>query len=200
MDFHDLKTAVHRITLSEEAKARIIRNCASSQTSQKETYQMKKYTHFKKPATLAALLALCLCLSLSVAAATGLGQFRDIFDFGGAVVGTAYENATQEIQVDAATAEGQILLTVTFSNEETLPYRELEFLTLGDYQILDAEGQVIAQGTGETPVAIENGQVVLTIPLNGMDYTGCELVINSFIGGKKADQPLPITGNWICKF
>lgn len=197
MDFHHLKTTVHHITLSEEAQSRIIRNCASA-ASRKEEYVMKKHTHFKKPATLAAVLALCLCLTLSVAAADGFGQFRDIFGFGGAVVGTAYENATQEIQVEATLAEDRIILTAVFTNPNSFPYRELETLTLGDYQILDGEGKVIVQGTGETPVTIANGQVTLTVPTNGMDCAGCELVITSFIGSKKADQPLEITGTWHC--
>lgn len=198
MDFHHLKSTVQHITLSEEAKSRIIRNCASSAASQKEENVMKKHTYFKKPATLAAVLALCLCLTLSVAAAGGFGQFQDILGFGGAVVGTAYENATQEIQVEARIEKSQIILTATFVDSDAFPYRELETLTLGEYRILDGEGKFIAQGSGEAPVVIENGQVALTIPLNGMDCTGCELVISSFIGSKKADQPLEITGSWHC--
>ena len=199
MEIQNLKPALQKITLSEEAKNRIIQNCASSALSHKEEIFMKKHTHFPKPATLAAVVVLCLCLTLTVGAASRFGQFRDVFGFNGAVVGTTYENATQEIQVDAAIKEDQIILTIAFVDPNAFPYRELEFLTLGNYEILDTEGKVIAQGSGETPVTIENGQVTLSIPLNGTDCTGCELIITGFIGDKKAEQPLPITGNWRCR-
>ena len=41
--------------------------------------------------------------------------------------------------------------------------------------------------------------ILQTIPLSGMDSTGCELIISGFVGGKKADQPLEITGSWRCE-
>ena len=78
------------------------------------------------------------------------------------------------------------------------PAEELENLTLGDYQIIDAQGKIITPGVDMEPAAVENGQVTLSIPLNGTDCTGCELVITGFIGSKKAEQPLPITGSWHC--
>ncbi len=46
----------------------------------------------------------------------------------------------------------------------------------------------------------ENGKVTFEIPLDDIASEEYELVINEFIGSKKADQPLPIKGEWECVF
>lgn len=197
MDISHLKSAVNRITLPEEAADRIIRNCASG-TAQKENTIMKKPIRFKKPATLAAVLALCLCLTVAASAAVNSGQFRDILGFGGTVVGTAYENATQEIRLESSVTEHQLTLTATFLDPEAFPYRELEALALGTYQILDSQDNVIVQGDATDFSPIADGCAVLTLDLTGLEQAPCRLVVTGFIGSKKADQPLPITGSWTC--
>lgn len=63
----------------------------------------------------------------------------------------------------------------------------------------DAAGEVVAEGESGEPAAVTDGGTVLTLPFEAAPgaYT---LVIENFVGGSKADQPLPITGLWEYSF
>ena len=47
---------------------------------------------------------------------------------------------------------------------------------------------------------IVDGKAVMTISLDGIDSGDYKLLISSFVGSKKADQPLKISGDWECDF
>ena len=59
---------------------------------------------------------------------------------------------------------------------------------------------VIVDGEGDDFVEIVNGKAVMTVSLGGIDNGDYKLLISSFVGAKKADQPLKISGDWICEF
>ena len=63
-----------------------------------------------------------------------------------------------------------------------------------------ASGDVVVDGEGDDFVEIVDGKAVMTISLDGVDNGDYKLVISFFIGSKKADQPLKISGNWKCDF
>jgi len=65
---------------------------------------------------------------------------------------------------------------------------------------VDASGDVVVDGEGDDFVEIVDGKAVMTISLDGVDNGDYKLVISSFIGSKKADQPLKISGDWECGF
>lgn len=49
-------------------------------------------------------------------------------------------------------------------------------------------------------VEIVNGEANMSISLGGVYSGNYKLLVNSFTGGKKADQPLEISGTWECDF
>jgi len=200
MEFRELKQSVEKIEMSDEMQNRIIRNCRLSAVHETEEIIMKNRVNFtfKKVASIAAVLALCLCVS--VAAANHFGHFKDVTNWTGAVIGTEYEQATDEIEVNAVAEQGVLTVTAAFLTPDTAPYSEEEAFSVGSYQIMDASGDVVVDGEGDDFVEIVDGKAVMTISLDGVDNGDYKLVISSFIGSKKADQPLKISGDWECGF
>lgn len=163
-------------------------------------------------AVLLCVISVCICIP-SIASSEE-GFFKDIVRWwDGAVVGTEYENAAQEIQIQAAPAiveDGKwfIPLTVTFFEMGSKePYIHLigGSAALGDYQIIDASGTEIysAHGQQETVGELEDGKTAFMQPAGvetlskGTKYI---LVIESIYGLRKAEQPLEIKGHWECEF
>ncbi|MBE6995543.1 MAG: hypothetical protein E7429_02260 [Ruminococcaceae bacterium] len=200
MEFRELKQSVEKIKMSEEMQNRIIRNCRASAVHKTEEITMRNRVsfNFKKVVSIAAVIALCLCAS--VAAANHFGTFKDVTNWTGAVVGTEYVQATDEIEVNAVAEEGVLTITATFLAPDTAPYSEQETFRVGNYRILDASGNVIVDGEGDEFVEIVDGKAVMTISLDGIHNGDYKLLIGSFVGSKKADQPLKISGNWGCAF
>lgn len=142
---------------------------------------------------IAAALITTLCCATAFAAVSG-GWFADVTNSFGAVTGTEYHNATEEITVTAEAENGLLTVHVTFLVPEQFPYRECETLRMGDYTIADRSGS-------ETEaVPIVNGTVQLTVPIGDLPAGEYTLSIEQFIGEKKAEQPLPIYGDWECEF
>lgn len=187
MDFYGIKENVEAIGLPEDARCRIRRNLEH----RKEHTVMKK--QYRKPLTIAAALALCLALPLGAAAAGKLGHFRDILGWNGAIVGTAYDNATEEITVTATAENGSLLVTVRFLFPEKAPYREEEALALGNFYFTDEAGNRIGELTGTEALPLSGNTVTFRLDL--VDNAR-KLHIENFIGSKKADRDLIISGDW----
>jgi len=202
MDHKTLKTAAESIKLPSDAKYRIIQNCKKEIIRNMEEPIVKhNLSFFRKPA--AVLTALVLCLSLSVTALAGgplKGFFRDITDYRGAIVGTSYEQATEEITLSAAASEDTLSATVTFVNPHAFPYRETQQLRIAAYQIFDAEGHLVTEGTHTDASNVIAGQATIAIPLSGMESGSYKLLVTTFTSEKKADQPLNLNGTWECVF
>ena len=204
MDYRKLKAATESITMSEEMKARIAKNCKVQIQSTMEEHTMKtnKNRFFvRKPAAVFAALAICLSLSVTALAATGVlqGFFRDITNNRGVVVGTSYEQATDEISVDVSVNGNELTALATFANPQMMPYSEAEKLGIAAYQIVDANGKVVKEGAVES-TEIVNGQAAVSIKLDDIDSGSYKLIVTAFVSEKKADQPLNINGNWECAF
>lgn len=152
-------------------------------------------TPMKKRMTvlIAAVLITALCCVTAFAAVNG-GWFADVKNGVGAITGTEYHNATEEITVTAEANNNPLTVTVTFLAPEQFPYRELETLRIGEYRIDDNSGNE----TDNAPIV--NGIAQLTIPVGDLPAGSHTLHIASFIGEKKAEQPLPIYGDWECTF
>jgi len=199
MDFHSIKGAVENINMPDDMSRRITNNCRSTLQQQKENISMKnnKAIITRRPLVIAAIIVLCVCLCVSVAAISG--SFRDIKGINGAVTGTIYENAHSEIDISAH-IEGNVLLVkaeLLFADE--LPYREFEQFEIGGYKIVNANGKTIMEGQSEG-VELNGSLVEIRIPLENIEEGNYKLIISSFIGSKKADQPLSVTGHWECDF
>ena len=65
---------------------------------------------------------------------------------------------------------------------------------------MDLSGNVIVEGERTDLSEIINGEAEITISLDQISSGNYKLVINAFVGSKKADQPLQINGTWECAF
>lgn len=133
MDYEKLKSAAETITMPEEVKRRIVRNCKTQILNSRKEIVMKtnkNNTFIRKPAAVFVAVALCLSLSVTALAATGVlqGFFQDITDYRGAVVGTSYEQATDEISMDVTVNGNELTALATFINPQMAPYSEAEKL------------------------------------------------------------------------
>lgn len=164
---------------------------------------VKRFDLFRIPRVATAAIALCVCMTgITALAATGVlqGFFKDIFSWNGAVIGTEYENASDELNVTADYNDGKLIVTVKAVDPSMAPYSEMETLRLNSYKIVDTSGNVITDNQSSEPVEIHNGEAIIVITQLS-DYEGeYQLIISEFEGGKKADQPLPISGEWLCSF
>ena len=140
------------------------------------------------------------------------GFFSDIVRFDGAVTGTKYENATNDIKVDVLELtfeNGNVIipLDLTFENPTEAPFPYIQEVAVSEYKILDKNNKEVIK----TKVSAEDGnkgtvskdKVVVNLSLNdaklksGEEYT---IVIDKMYGLSKADAPLHITGTWECSF
>ena len=157
----------------------------------------KNRTFFGKSAVSFAALAVCLTLTVTALAGSDSvkGFFRDITNWQGAIVGTSYEQATNEIAMTATVSGDALTVLVAFADPQAIPYKYAETLGIAAYSILDANGKVVIEGSA-APVEIVSGQAVIHIPLIDLVRGTYKLAVSAFISGKKADQPLNLNGSW----
>ena len=204
MEFENLKSAAQEITMPQEMKRRIAHNCKQIETTMEEhnMNHRKNTSFFRKPAAVFAALAVCLSLSVTALAATGVlqGFFRDITNHSGAIVGTSYEQASDEIDMDVTVDGDELTVLATFVDPNKFPYRESQLLGIADYRIMDAEGNVVQEGATDKFTPVANGQASIVLELNELATGSYKLIVTAFVSGKKADQPLNISGTWECEF
>lgn len=160
-----------------------------------------------KMAAAAAALAFCVFVGSNLAIADPVkGIFKDVTRWDGAVVGTAYEQATDEVRISVREVtlkeeKVQILVEMEFYNKENAPFIFLEELELGEFLILDEGGKELklegAVWTENAKIKDGKAEVILLVDAAKMQmdksYT---LVIESFYGLAKADAPIEIKGIW----
>ena len=199
MDFENLKKSVQSIKMSDEMQTRIIKNCRCAGIYKTEEISMKKRNHswLMKPAVIAAVLSLCMA---AVTAGNYIGHFRDVTDWTGAVTGTEYVQASNDIRINLTADQNTLTVHVTFLTPDTFPYQALETLGLDTYQVIDSSGAVILTGEGSDFFDITNGTASISLPISDFDSGTYTLQVESFSGAKKADAPIRIIGSWICDF
>lgn len=162
-----------------------------------------KNKFLKKQLPMTAALVLGICITgVTALAATGKleGFFKDIKNWNGAIVGTAYEQATEEITVNIVEAGEELSVLVTIINPENPPYSESELFGIESYRIEDMSGNVIIKESSNEERVMFDNQMSLKIPLVQVSSGEYKLIIEQFISEKKADQPLVISGFWECEF
>ena len=150
-----LKKKIEEIKMTGAMQERILQNCRKEVNQERENLIMMEKKNnkrwFQKPLAVAAAFALCLTLgSVTALAASGKmeGFFKDITDWRGAVTGTTYEQATDEITVNVTAEDTTIHVEVSFKDAEKAPYSEVEQLAIGSYQVIDVNGDIVAKGDG----------------------------------------------------
>ncbi len=200
MEMQKLSQEINKIEMSEEMKARILRNCYHQK---EENIMCKVNKGFQKPLIAVASIMLCCCLVGVTALATSgklKGFFKDIKRWDGAVTGTSYEQASDEINLSFISLSDELTVMAEMSTPDKAPYNTLETLRIETYEITDANGTVIIKGNSTEFAEIVNGKTTLSIPIAELQSGNYKLIVHGFVGSAKADQPLVINGNWICEF
>ena len=167
----------------------------------------------KRTLALVAVLALCIITVTMTPLANSIkGFFSDIVRFDGAVTGTKYENATNDIKVDVlevTSKNGNVIipLDLTFENPTEAPFPYIQEVAVSEYKILDSNNKEViktkASAEDGDKGIVSDGKVLVNLSLNdaklksGEEYT---IVIDKMYGLSKADAPLHITGTWKCNF
>ena len=167
----------------------------------------------KRTLAIAAVLALCLVTVCMTPLANSIrGFFSDIIRFDGAITGTKYENATNDIKVDVleVTSEnGNVIipLELSFENPTEAPFPYIQEVAVSEYKIVDSNNKEIIKtklsAEDGDKGTVSDGKVLVNLSLNdtklksGEEYT---IVIEKMYGLAKADAPLHITGTWKCNF
>ena len=167
----------------------------------------------KRTFAIAAVLALCIITVTMTPLANSIkGFFSDIIRFDGAITGTQYENATNDIKIDVlelTSENGEVIipLELTFENPTEAPFPYIQEVAISEYKILDSGNKEIIKTKlsaedGEKG-SVTDGEVLANLSIDdakfksGEEYT---IVIDKMYGLSKADAPLHITGTWSCKF
>ena len=204
MEYITLKSAAETITMPTEMKQRIAENCKTQISNARKDTPMKtnkNLTFFGKSAVSFAALAVCLTLTVTALAGSDSvkGFFRDITNWQGAIVGTSYEQATDEIGMTATVSGDALTVLAAFADPQAIPYKYAETLGIAAYSILDANGKVVIEGSA-APVEIVNGQAAIHLPLDDLGNGTYKLAVTAFVSEKKADQPLNLNGSWESAF
>jgi len=168
--------------------------------AKKSSHQKSKKRIF--PAA-AAALTVCLCLTgLTALAGTEKikGYFKDIRRWDGAVTGTTYEQATEEIAVWLTVTDNMIFVELQIQNPDVPPYREFDKFGIRHYEITDEQGNILQTEDTDRLAALSGSCVSIGLPLNTLTSGNYILHIDELVGDKKADQPLALHGCWECSF
>ena len=197
MDKKKFVNKIKEIEMPKDMQQRIIEKCYI------ETEKEKMNKMFKKPMVAVASFALCVCLmGVTALAATGKleGYFRDIKRWDGAVIGTAYEQATDEVELNIIEVSDKLVVEITMVNFKEAPYSFFEMFGIKNYKLVDANGKVIVENENLEMSAIANNKVLVNVTLDDVGNGEYTLIVSELVGSSKADQPLGLAGTWECSF
>ena len=199
MKYNNIKNIAEKIVMPEDMKIRIAENCKKQISQQRKETTMKNNKLFKKPAAVFATLAICLSLSVSAMAASGLlkGFFQDVKRPDGAVIGTTYEQATDEIALKV-NIDGDTLAVIAAFTDKA-PFIAAE-MGIGNYQIVDGNVKVVKDGSYTEHTKIIDGRAEIRIDISDIDNGSYKLIVTSFVAYNKADPPMAVNGDWACNF
>ena len=194
MNYDDLKISARKIVMSDETKEELIKNCEKIT----EVKNMGKKKTIVKRAVVIAIVSVCLCCTAAGAAYHGF--FKDIIRYDGAVVGTKYEQATNEIKVSVTTDREEITVVAEAVDPLAIPYVTFDNMKLNDYKIIDTNGKTVIDNLPVKGSDYTDGKLKTIISFQNFNNGDYKLIISSFVGESKGDQPLVIGGEWEVAF
>ena len=200
MEDRILTEMLMEIEMPEDMQARILRNCYRNMEGKKMNKNTKGM--LKRPMIAVATLALCLCVTgVTALASTGKlqGFFQDITNWNGAVTGTIYEQATDEVELEIVDAKDYLMVSITMIKPDMAPYNSFETFGVESYQIVDKDGNVVDAGRTE-PAEVVGDKVNVAISLENFAAGEYKLIVTKLVGNAKAEQPLVVSGIWECEF
>ena len=177
--------------------------------AQKE-HKKKNFRKYYQGLAAAAVMGIVIIFASDASLATSIkGFFANLTNWNGAIIGTTYENATDEIVVTAENIENEeYLLTVSFNNKDKVPFSITELLEMGEYQFFN-DGKKINIESAFVNDVIDTGNLIiddkeLLFHTNENNYKKVmiingevdELVIKSFFIHSAGDAPLEVKGEW----
>ncbi len=196
------------IEIPENLHERCVAGAMKAKSEMEERTMNKN--QIKKTVAAAAVALVCVFAVGSTTFADSIkGMFKDIVRFDGAVTGSEYVSATDEVGITAGEvtvigAEVLVPVEITILNPETVPFSEIEWVEVDAFEVLNADGDIaVSEEDANVVGSVNGGAVNLLLRVEagklvaGENYT---LVIESFEGCKKADAPLPVKGEWECTF
>lgn len=202
MEMKELLQTVKKIEMTEEMKNKIMNHCYKKMEENVVSKRKKEKT-LEKPLAAAASVAVCFCLiGIITMASTGKleGFFKDIKRWDGAVVGTSYEQATDEIYLSVISATEKLTVMAEMTEPDNVPYCLFTTFGLENFIILDKNGKTMMEDKKTNLVEVVDGKAIIEIPIEELSSGEFKLVVNKFIGSAKADQPLILNGTWECEF
>ena len=161
----------------------------------KYSESMKKGKKIPKWAVMVTVPAVIACISAGTYMAIDGGYLRNKTTTTGTIIGQTYENATDEIEVTSDYSNGVLHITLNLLKSDTVPYLELDEMKPYNCTITNLSDETTEDIQFDYAVVNEN-TVDIAVNFNVMEDTKYKLEIKSFLGSKKADQPLEINGNW----
>ncbi|MDE5569501.1 MAG: hypothetical protein K2I82_02465 [Ruminococcus sp.] len=140
--------------------------------------------------------AVIACVSAGTYMAVEGGFFKDKTTISGTVIGQTYENATDEIEVASDYSDGILHITLNLLKSNSFPYLVLDEMKPYDFSLTNLSDNSVTVDIQFDYAVINENTVDIAVDFNATTDTEYKLTINSFIGSKKADQPLEINGNW----
>lgn len=173
----------------------------------KNMKKTRNITWLKRVSVIAATVAICAITFVSANSISGF--FKDVKRWDGAVVGTEYINATNEVTINVSNIkeenENMVFdLNITFEKENEIPFKFIEEIAVNEYKIVDIDNKEIIKFNTEIDNglkgSVEEGKAVIEIPIENFNLYNHKIVIDNIYGLAKAEQPLKIIGNWECEF
>ena len=124
----------------------------------------RNITWLKRVSTVAAVVTVCAITVVSAGAIKGM--FKDVKRWDGAVVGTEYVNATNDIEMNISeTKDDYISLDINFENPNEAPFSFIQEVAITDYKILNNNDKEVLEvnSTVENGIKgiVENGRILL---------------------------------------
>lgn len=193
---------IKKIEMPDDMKQRIIKRC-EIETGEQNMSKKNVMKFTGRPMATAAALVLCLCLTgVTVLAATGKleGFFKDVKRWNGVVIGTIYEQATDEIKINIIEVTDELTVEISMVDLNAVPYSTFELFGVAEYKIVDMDGKKILEVDEAVMAEISSGKAVIHIPAKEVPEGEYRLIISEMMGSAKADQPLVLKGKWESSF
>ena len=199
MTTEDLKKSVKEMKMTDEAKQRIVNNIHLKTNAKEDSIMKNTNRSFKRIPLIAAIIVIC-AFSVGAGVIYHLRGFGDVVK-DGAVVDTVFYEDAEMIELEAQVGD-ELVVTANMLDCQNVPYSELEEIESMYYFICNNEknDEIIEKGRVTSSSAFENGRVTFVVPLENIPEGEYVLVVEEFVGTKKADRPLPIRGRWVCSF
>ena len=190
-----------------------IRTALTSEAKAPQNVNMRLYSEFsacrpkRSRLTYAAIVgipAAAVLLGAGVYTIHNGGYFHDVKNGFGAVTSTEYMNATEEIQVSGHAEGSMIRLSLDIPKlkmtpPDSFPYSEFDVIRVSGCTVESGGKKVKVTDMPCAELSTDGTELEILLAEELPADEECTLTITSFEGSKKADQPLPIYGNWKIK-